>query len=494
MFRDLRYRAAPRSAFVGLSVLALAIGLPAATLAGPNPVTSSVAPDPSVVRAEDGSFHVFASSDNWGDGGGVRELPHFRSFVLVEWQYVGDALPAAPTWTAPGTNLWAPDVHTNPDGSLRMYYTTGGDSPCIGMATAPSVDGEWADLGRAIVCKQEGSPLDPMDPFVDFSGATPVMYMGNFEGIHAVRMNAEGTELAGEPVEVAGEGSEAPELVRRGDSSYLFLSQGNCCTGEDSRYHVVAGRSADPLGPFTDKQGTDLREGGGDTVLAGNAAWVGPGHPDVVTDDQGQDWMIYHAAPRGQATLPNGIQRRQLLVDRLDWVDGWPAVGADGTPSTERPTDPSVNLPVRLDRRGDATLTDMTGAPTLYVPAALRSTGQAYDGVVWASITGPDKQPVPVLLRSAPGADADFAFGADSPTLPASVAAGASSEPNYTVVLPAGLAEGQYELTLSIGHEQGAAQEAAVYGLKVTGAGVPVPDALGSLPLGSSGGGAPFGS
>ena len=94
------------------------------------------------------------------------------------------------------------------DGEYRMYYTTGGATPCIGMATAPSIDGPWTDLGHAIVCMGDGydPALDPMDPFVDFSGDAPVIYMGNFEGVHAVEMNAEGTALTGDAVEVAGGG------------------------------------------------------------------------------------------------------------------------------------------------------------------------------------------------------------------------------------------------------------------------------------------------
>lgn len=476
-------RSFPRSAAslaVAASALVLTAALPASALAGPNPVTSSVAPDPSIVRGPDGSYNVYASSDDWADGAGTRTIPHFRSFDLVEWQYVGDALPGVPAWAAPGSALWAPDVHTNADGSLRMYYTTGGTAPCIGMATAPGTDGPWTDLGRPIVCTTPGSPLDPMDPFVDFSGERPVMYMGNFEGIHAVRMNAEGTALDGDPLEVAGPGSEAPQLVRHDGHTYLFLSKGLCCTGESSLYHVVVGRGDGPLGPFVDAEDVDLRDGGGDTVLQGNADWVGPGHPDVVTDDAGREWMLYHASPRGAATLPNGIQRRQLLIDAIDWSGGWPRVGADGTPSTVRPDDPTVSLPVRLDRTGEASLTGTVGATELAVPAVVRSTGEAYTGTIRATLTGPDKRPVPVLLR---------ANGADRESVSVSVEPGQELATTYSVVLPAGLAAGQYELALSVGTDERPVDELAVYGLRIDEQGIPAPDPLGSLPLGSTGSG-----
>ena len=108
------------------------------------------------------------------------------------------------------------------------------------------------------------------------------------------------------------------------------------------------------MGPYEDRTGRALVEpGAGDVILRGDADWVGPGHVDVATDDAGRDWMLYHAAPRGAAVLPNGVQRRYMMLDRLDWVtvpgtEGtWPVVG-DGTPSSARPADPTVVLPLSL--------------------------------------------------------------------------------------------------------------------------------------------------
>ena len=81
-----------------------------------------------------GAFHVYATSDDWGDGAGARLLPHFRSFDLVEWEYVGDAFSSYPSWAPWISFLWAPDVHVTGDGAV-MYYSTGGTAPCIGRAS-----------------------------------------------------------------------------------------------------------------------------------------------------------------------------------------------------------------------------------------------------------------------------------------------------------------------------------------------------------------------
>lgn len=464
-------------------VVSTAIALPAFA----NPVISSVAPDPSTLRSVDGAFHVYATSDDWSDGAGYRLIPHFRSFDLVEWEYVGDAFAERPAWAPRGSFLWGPDVHATADGAV-MYYTTGGSAPCIGRASAPGPDGPWAHDPAPIVCSGAAEPyqnLDPMDPEVVLTEDGPVMLMGNFEGIHAVPMNAAGTALDGEPVLVAGTGVEAPAVVARNGFTHLFTSAGLCCDGEASQYRVLGGRADDLMGPYTDRQQRPLVQGPGealpgDVILQGNTDWVGPGHVDVTTDDAGQDWMLYHAAPRGSAALPNGVQRRYLMLDRLDWVNDWPAVGIDGTPSSTRTADPVVELPVRLTAVGDAELRSGRDGELLDLSVRVTSTDSAYSGQLTATITGPDKRRTALTIVTDSG---------DLQTVPVAVSAGSSVDRALTL-RPAGLlAPGSYELVVSIGATGGAAQELAVFGLVVETDGTlsAGSGALGSAPLGSLG-------
>jgi arabinan endo-1,5-alpha-L-arabinosidase len=71
--------------------------------------------------------------------------------------------------------------------------------------------------------------------------------------------------------------------------------------------------------------------------------WVGPGHNTILTDFGGQDWIIYHAIDRDNpymAPLPNGdlLTKRPVLMDALDWVEGWPvARGGSGPSATAQP-------------------------------------------------------------------------------------------------------------------------------------------------------------
>jgi arabinan endo-1,5-alpha-L-arabinosidase len=110
---------------------------------------------------------------------------------------------------------------------------------------------------------------------------------------------------------------------------------------------VQVGRSRSVAGPYVDAQGVSLttsRAGGTPTLVQNGNAWIGAGHNAVVTDLAGQDWILYHALNRSDPYLDgtDGINERPMLLDRLDWVDGWPAVRAGRGPSAGRRTGPAT--------------------------------------------------------------------------------------------------------------------------------------------------------
>jgi arabinan endo-1,5-alpha-L-arabinosidase len=61
--------------------------------------------------------------------------------------------------------------------------------------------------------------------------------------------------------------------------------------------------------------------------------FVGPGHNATFTDASGQDWMLYHAVDLNKPFFAIGWTRRPVLMDPLDWVDGWPRVRNQAGPS-----------------------------------------------------------------------------------------------------------------------------------------------------------------
>lgn len=307
-----------------------------------NPVVTPVAADPSVVRGSD-AYYLVATQDDWADGDGPHLLPVFRSEDLVAWTFVGDAFDRAPGWKAEGF-LWAPDLSRRGDGYVLYYsYSTWGDSnPCIGRATAPHPAGPWTDLGRAVFCSDDVGVENSIDPFLWDEGGAETLVWGSFHGIYAVPLAADGTAPDGEPVRLADGRFEAAFVHRAGGFYYLFVSSGGCCDGAESTYEVYVGRAAGLTGPYVDRAGRDLRDGGGERVLTANSAWVGPGHVAVVTDAAGADWLVYHALPRAAPLLPNGVNRRPALLDRIEWRDGWPVVHGGAGPSATPQPAPAV--------------------------------------------------------------------------------------------------------------------------------------------------------
>ncbi len=309
---------------------------------GPNPIVTPIAADPSVVRAPDGTFYMYTTADDWLDGEGMRWMPIFHSANLVDWELVGTVFDYRPAWQPGNTGLWAPDVRLV-NGVYTVYYSVGGGAdPCIGMATSTSPIGPFTDRGKPVLCSSEVGVGGTIDSFVYQDGPTPIMFVGNFRGIYAITLTADGKAWAGtDPVLVADNRFEAPYIQRHDGYYYMYLSAGNCCNGAASNYRVYVGRSSSLTGPYVDRDGRDLKEGGGDLLLQGSPSWVGPGHNAIVTDDDGTDWLIYHAAPRSQPSLPSGIQNRKGMIDKISWTNGWPSVG-DGTPSSTAPAVPSI--------------------------------------------------------------------------------------------------------------------------------------------------------
>ena len=66
-----------------------------------------------------------------------------------------------------------------------------------------------------------------------------------------------------------------------------------------------------------------------EVVIHKNERFVGTGHnSEIVEDDAGNSWIFYHAVDK------NNPQGRVLMLDEVQWEDGWPLV-VGNTPSLE---------------------------------------------------------------------------------------------------------------------------------------------------------------
>ena len=115
---------------------------------------------------------------------------------------------------------------------------------------------------------------------------------------------------------------EAPYIYKNGEYYYLFVNHGKCCNGINSTYFIVAGRSKNIGGPYFDKNGKDMLNGGGSVILKTEGRYIGPGHAGILTTSEYGDIFTYHFYDG----FDNGISK--LGVRSLSWnSEGWPILG-----------------------------------------------------------------------------------------------------------------------------------------------------------------------
>lgn len=345
------------------AVTADGAGSPSATYT--NPVTAKVVdtfPDPAMIRGKDGSWYAYGTTNpifNSAGEEGEHILPVLRSGNMVDWTYVGDVVSpdAIPSFWQGNSRAWAPDIRYV-DGQYHLTYalSTGG----IALATAPTPTGPWTQHGLLVPSAAvAGCPTGNIDQalFTDTDG-THYLYWGSYDVICVSRTNADATALTGPVTQVAqGRRMEGAFVVRHDDFYYLMYSDGGCCDGAFSGYTVKVGRSRSPYGPFEDDEGTDLMSlsSKGGFVLAPNGnGFTGVGHNAVQTDLSGQDWIVYHGIANADPDFPPvrsragelKLSKRPMLIDRLDWIDGWPVANAGAGGSVTGAAAPVTTGPV----------------------------------------------------------------------------------------------------------------------------------------------------
>ena len=316
----------------------------AQTVTNRQPVIDVSAPDPTVIRAEDGTFYLYATED-------MRNVPIFHSANLVDWKLVGTAFTdnSRPKWLPKG-GIWAPDIQ-RVGGKYHLYYAKsvwGGEWDAgIGVAVSNSPAGPFVDRGCMFTSKQIGIQ-NCIDPFYIEDGGKKYLFFGSFHGIYGVELTADGLHVkqGAKPREVAGTFMEATYIRRRGGYYYLFGSIGTCCEGARSTYRITIGRSKSLFGPYVNKAGQRLLDNHYNILLDKDDSVLGPGHnAGLITDDAGNDYMFYHGF---KASDPDA--GRVVWLSRIVWADGWPSV------MMEKDSQKNETVPViKSDNRGVAT-------------------------------------------------------------------------------------------------------------------------------------------
>ncbi len=316
--------------------------------------TDVLARDPSTVVKSQGTYWVY------GTGTGVQQ---FSSTDRVHWKFRGPVFPTAPAWVATtvpankGNNAWAPDIHFF-GGLWHLYYVYSGwgtKVSGIGVATNATLDPKaWVDQGL-VVHTGAGTNFNALDPciFPDATGGMWMSFGSYFSGIKLMQIDpATGKQAASNTTifniatrpGVPGNAIEASAVTYHDGYYYQFVNWDGCCNGAKSTYNIRMGRSKVVTGPYLDKDGKDMQDGGGTLFLGSvfdNGSGrpcddeVGPGHFGLLHDTDG-DWVSYHeewARDKNGATTMN--------LNKLAWdSDGWPRVVLDPGPYKL-----TVNLP-----------------------------------------------------------------------------------------------------------------------------------------------------
>lgn len=342
--------------------------------------------DPSIIHAQDSYWYIYCTTDplndNDRDPNGnfhFHLIPMLRSYDLVNWTYMGDAFSAKPPWVASNAGLWAPDIRYF-NGQYYLYYTASdtslpGGGSAIGVATSSSPLGPWVDSGAPVV-EPHDAPCCPgsrrwvFDPdVVEANGQRYIFYGSYFGGISARTLSPDG--LHSDPatqVQITIDNRyEGTYIVNYGGYWYLFASATNCCNGPLTGYSVFVGRSANVLGPYVDKSGASLLDArvGGTVFLSMNGnEWVGTGHNAVFQDFDGQWWTVYHAVNRFDPYFAGttDFTKRPVLMDPVDWLDGWPTVRGGQWASDKPVQAPAAQPGWRTNYRTKLDRPDIPGA------------------------------------------------------------------------------------------------------------------------------------
>ena len=296
--------------------------------------------DPSMAK-EGGTYYLFSTDPG---------IKCYSSTDMVHWRFRERVFPGEPAWAHQvvsqfNGHIWAPDIAWH-DGKYYLYYAVsapGKNSSAIGLTINKTLDPDapdykWEDHGivlQSIPGRDLWNAIDP-NIVVDTNG-TAWMDFGSFwTGIKLVKLDTNWTSVA-EPQEWyslakrqrsvfvddrdPGDAEiEAPFIFKKNGGYYLFVSWGLCCRGNDSTYKIMVGRSTDLKGPYLDKNGERLTEGGGTLVLAGNKDWPGRGGASAYTFD-GKDYLVFHA----YEARDHGLQKLQIAEIQWD-ANGWPFI------------------------------------------------------------------------------------------------------------------------------------------------------------------------
>lgn len=252
---------------------------------------------------------------------------------LINWTTVGTVFENSdPSWLhkeVPGYGIWAPGVYKIKD-AYYLYYcisTVGSQNSAIGVARNVTLDPnspdyKWVDKGM-VIRSYTGDDYNCIDPNIitDENGEVWLTFGSYWNGIYQRQIDPDtGLLLESNPDAYhiakrhANNGAiEAPFLIKRDDYYYLFTA----FNPMNNSYHNRVGRSESAHGPFVDREGKPMLEGGGSPVTNGLSELLMPGHASVFLDDDGQYYLVGEYFRNNSSSI--------MFIGTIVWDEnGWP--------------------------------------------------------------------------------------------------------------------------------------------------------------------------
>lgn len=313
-----------------------------------NPQNVSQIGDPFVMRASDGKYYCYATSDSNG-------FKVWWSEDMIHWtkEVMNAYTKTRTTWGK--SDFWAPEVYEW-DGRFYMFYTARwkeNNSLRIGLAVSDSPLGPFIDVEDRPLFDFGYAAIDA-NVFVDDDGAAYLYYSrdcsenvidGNNEShIYGIALSEDRMQVQGEAVELLRpeqswetppgnwRWNEGPYVLKQ-DRSYYLMYSGNVFSS--SSYSLGYAMSDSPLGIY--KKSED------NPILYTQNDWKdisGPGHHSVVASPAGTTlYVAYHT----HSVPAIGGGNRQLNLDVMGFRE-------DGSLFINGPSLTAQLLPSYMDK------------------------------------------------------------------------------------------------------------------------------------------------
>ncbi|HEY9013350.1 MAG TPA: arabinan endo-1,5-alpha-L-arabinosidase [Devosia sp.] len=293
--------------------------------------------DPSIIEV-DGRYAAFFTGQQGASRGAIRVK---TSVDGISWADAGSVGKGLPKWVRKALGfqppeIWAPSVSRHGD-VFNLYYSVsvfGINTSAIGLTTNGAFDPEqpgegWEDHGLVLqsTIRDDWNAIDPWR--IDTSDGRAWLAYGSFwSGIKMRELDPETGKLIAEDTPTFdlasrdGAGIEAASILERDGRFYLFVSFDQCCKGLQSTYNIRVGRADAVAGPYVDKDGKPMLQGGGTMLLGSTGRFIGPGGQEAFVSSKGEmlAFHYYDGADHGAS---------KLQISPLNWTaDGWPELPA----------------------------------------------------------------------------------------------------------------------------------------------------------------------